>query len=182
MFVAKPNIIVEDPIMLHDRLVQMMRQATGRSKKYQEKMISLPNKEINIYLNETGSPTSVVSRKVLMEDSPQNVVADLNWDCELQLMKVAYEERGTPYHFCREDYQRNISGIPMNKHCQMMCVGPGVTVGRKQQHAIVTCGFNQQCCGKVIWGTKGNNQCPSVKERRLILTEAFNNVQRAPSA
>ena len=82
MFVAKPmNIIVEDPIMLHDRLVQMMRQATGRSTKCQEKM------------------TSVVSRKVLMKDPPQNVVADLNWDYDLQLMKVAYEERGTPYHF-----------------------------------------------------------------------------------
>ena len=169
--------------MLHDRLVQMMRQATRRSTKCQEKMMSL-SKSNKSNLNETGSPspTSVLSRKVLMEDPPQNVVADLNWDYDLQLMKVAYEERGTPYHFCREDYQRNINDIPMNKHCQMMCVGPGVTVGRKQQHAIVTCGFNQQCCGKVIWGTKGNNQCPSVKERRLILTEAFNNVQRAPSA
>ena len=101
MFVAKPmNIIVEDPIMLHDRLVQMMRQATRRSTKCQEKMMSL-SKSNKSNLNETGSPspTSVVSRKVLMEDPPQNVVADLNWDYDLQLMKVAYEERGTPYHF-----------------------------------------------------------------------------------
>ena len=127
-------------------------------------------------LHESESPNLVVSGKILVEGPPlvEDVVADLNWDCDLQLMKVAYEERGTPYHFCREDYQRNISGIPMNKHCQMMCVGPGVTVGRKQQHAIVTCGFNQRCCGKAIWGTKGINQCPSIKERRLVLNEAYN--------
>ena len=170
----KPGKPEDDPTtslgasMLRRRLLQILSRATGITTLFKSNASNL---------HESESPNLVVSRKILVEGPPQNVVADLNWDQELQLMKVAYEERGTPYHFCREDYQRNIRGIPMNKHCQMMCVGPDLNVGGKHQHAIVTCGFNQQCCGKAIWGIKGNNQYPSVKERRLVLNEAFSNVQ-----
>ena len=154
---------------LRHRLLQLIRYSTGISR--------AKHHESNSLTPDTESPTGVIPRKSLTDDPS---VADLNWDHELLLMKGAYEERGTPYHYCLDDSQRKINGIPMNQHCQMLCVGPGPLIGQEQQYAIVTCGFNQRCCdNQTTWGKPGNHPAsPSIKERRLVLNEAFTNVQR----
>ena len=154
---------------LRHRLLQLIRYSTGISR--------AKSNESNSLTPDTESPTGVIPRKSLTDDPS---VADLNWDHELLLMKGAYEERGTPYHYCLDDSQRKINGIPMNQHCQMLCVGPGPLIGQEQQYAIVTCGFNQRCCdNQTTWGKPGNHPAsPSIKERRLVLNEAFTNVQR----
>ena len=38
----------------------------------------------------------------------------------LRLMKKGFEERGVPYHLCREDYKRNKAGQSMNAYCSVL--------------------------------------------------------------
>ena len=95
----------------------------------------------------------------------------------LRLIKVAFCERGVPYHFCKADYERNKIGLQMNEKCRMLCVGPHRD---GKQHAIVTCGSNQRLRGFSVWGTRSNSRrvaVPSKDEREVLLNEAFNYIQ-----
>ena len=100
-------------------------------------------------------------------------------DIFLRLIKIAFKERGVPYHFCKADYERNKVGLPMNDSCDMLCVGPHRDISSKH-HAIVTCGSNQRLRGTAIWGTRGNSHrvpVPSKEGCELLLNQAFNHVQ-----
>ena len=91
----------------------------------------------------------------------ENLVADS--ELVLRLIKVAYQERGVPYHFCKADYERNKIGLAMNDQCCMLCVGPHRD-GKKR--AIVTCGSNQRITRDYCLGyQKQFSTCPCPIER-----------------
>lgn len=54
------------------------------------------------------------------KQSEQWVMDELALLLVLRLMKKGYEERGVPYHFCREDYKRNKAGQSMNGFCETL--------------------------------------------------------------
>ena len=106
--------------------------------------------------------------------SEQWVMDDVELLVVLRLMKKSYEERGVPYHFCREDHKRNKAGQKMNEFCDVLCVGPG----KNGNYAMVTCCSNQRLQDTPIWGTQSHfHNIPTAEERALLLNEAFGHVE-----
>ena len=131
------------------------------------------------------------------KQSEQWVMDDVVLLVVLRLMKKAYEERGVPYHLCREDYKRNKAGQSMNGFCEtlwyvtttipitvtILLTPPSIILesvgpGKNGTYAMVKCCSNQRLQDTSVWGTKGHfHTIPTAEERALLLNEAFSHVE-----